>query len=111
MRVTICSGALALAVSIVAAAPGFAQDGPTMWCQASADNGAETTVYYSAFFSAQSYEAVAKAGKFKAEAAEAEESAATVTAKCTAAAGYDQAVAGRNAAMKAAPGTVIDWAG
>lgn len=110
MRRTLITGAIALAVA-VSAAPVYAQDGPTMWCQATADNGADSTVYYSAFFAGQSGQAEQKARAFKSVAEDEEVSAASVTAKCTAAKDYDEAVATRNAAMKAAPGAILDWAG
>ena len=82
-----------------------------MWCVAWSDNGAEKTYYYSAFFSAGAWEAERKALAFKSEVADEEISASTVTATCMAPAEYDKAVATRNAAMKAAPGTVLSWAG
>jgi hypothetical protein len=102
---------IALAVSSLSATPGHAQGGAFMWCQATADNGADKTVYYSAFFSAGAWEAERKALAFKSEVEDEEISAATVTAKCMAPADYDTVVAARNAAMKAAPGTVLNWEG
>ncbi len=110
MRLLICAGAAVL-VAMVSVAPSQAQGGAFMWCQATADNGAEKTVYYSAFFSAGAWEADRKALAFKSEVEDEEISAATVTAKCMAPADYDTVVAARNAAMKAAPGTVLNWAG
>jgi hypothetical protein len=109
MRLSIA--ALALALSPFAAAPSQAQGGEFMWCVAWSDNGAEKTYYYSAFFSAGAWEAERKALAFKSEVADEEISASTVTATCMAPAEYDKAVATRNAAMKAAPGTVLSWAG
>lgn len=105
-----------LACSIIlagtmAAMPSQAQGGTFMWCQATADNGSETTVYYSAFFSAGAHQAEAKARAFKSEVENAEVSASTVTSECMAPADYDTAVAARNAAMKSAPGEVLDWKG
>lgn len=111
MRLAISTGALAFAMAAFAVAPSEAQGGSFMWCQATVDNGADTTTYYSAFFAAQAYQADAKAKAFKAEVEDEEISAATVTAKCTLGADYDAAVSGRNAAMKAAPGKVTGWEG
>jgi hypothetical protein len=111
MRLSLAAGAVVLAVSSITAIPAQAQGGAFMWCQATADNGADTTVYYSAFFSAGAWEADRKALAFKSEVEDAEVSASSVTAKCMAPADYDAAVAARNAAMKAAPGTVLSWEG
>lgn len=111
MRIAIFTGAVAIAAAMLTAAPSQAQGGSFMWCQATADNGADSTTYYSAFFAAQAYQADAKAKAFKSEVEDEEVSAASVTAKCTLGADYDTAVAGRNAAMKSAPGKVLDWEG
>jgi hypothetical protein len=111
MRINLSAAMAALAASVFAVAPSFAQDGPTMWCQATADNGADASVYYSAFFSAGAHEAEVKARRFKVAAADEEISASAVTAKCTSAPNYEQAVATRNAAMKTAPGKVLSWEG
>lgn len=111
MRVAISAGVLALAITAFAVAPVQAQGGSFMWCQATADNGADSTTYYSAFFAAQAYQADAKAKAFKSEVEDEEISASSVTAKCTLSADYDAAVASRNAAMIAAPGKVIEWEG
>lgn len=110
MRVPLSVGA-AMVAAALAATPVQAQGGAFMWCQATADNGAETTTYYSAFFSAGAWEADRKALGFKSEVADEEISAAKVTAKCMAPADYDTVVAARNAAMKAAPGKVLSWEG
>jgi hypothetical protein len=110
MRIVLSAGAALLAV-VMSAAPSQAQGGAFMWCQATADNGAETTVYYSAFFAAGAHQAEVKARAFKAEVQDEEISAATVMAKCMAPADYDTVVAARNAAMKAAPGKVLSWEG
>ncbi len=98
-------------VAAFAETPVLAQDGAFMWCQATAGNGSETTTYYSALFPAGAHQAEAKARAFKSEAEEAEISAAAVVAKCMAPADYDTAVAARNAAMRAAPGEVLNWEG
>lgn len=82
-----------------------------MWCQATAVNGAETTAYYSAFFSAAAHQTEVKARAFKSEVQGSVAAAATVTAKCMTPASYDEVVAARNAAMKAAPGKVLSWEG
>lgn len=103
--------ALALALSSLAAAPSQAQGGEFMWCVAWSDNGAEKEYYYSAFFAAGAWEAERKALAFKSVVADEEISASTVSATCMAPAEYDKAVATRNAAMKAAPGTMLSWAG
>jgi hypothetical protein len=107
--------ALAAAIALAAsfgAAPAHAQGGNSfMWCLAWADNGADKTYYYSGFFSAAAWEAEGKARAFKAEVEDAEISAATVSATCMAPAEYDKAIATRNAAMKAGPGTVLSWEG
>lgn len=108
MRIALVAGVAALSVSL-AAAPVTAQGGEFMWCQASADNGAESTTYYSAFFAAGAWQAEAKAKAFKSYVEDEEISASTVTATCAAPAEYRAAVAARNAAMKAAPGQVTDW--
>jgi len=90
-----------------------AQAGAVMWCQASADNGAETTTCYSAFFSAGAWEADRQALAFESEVEvdDEEVSATTVTAKCMVPADCDTVVAARNCAMKAAPGKVLSWEG
>ena len=111
MRVVLSAGAAMMAASMLAAAPGQAQGGEFMWCAAWADNGAEKTYYYSGFFAAGAWEADRKALAFKSEVEDAEISAATVKATCMAPAPYDKAVATRNAAMKSAPGTILDWQG
>jgi hypothetical protein len=111
MRLSLAAGTLALAMASFAAVPAQAQGGAFMWCAAWADNGADKTYYYSAFFSAGAWEAERKALAFKSEVEDAEISAASVNATCMAPAEYDVAVAARNAAMKAAPGTVLSWAG
>ena len=103
--------AAALIASAFAAAPAQAQSGEFMWCVATADNGAEKSYYYSAFFPAGAWEAERKAFAFKSEVEDQGISAATVTATCMPPADYDAAVATRNAAMKAAPGTVLSWEG
>jgi hypothetical protein len=103
--------ALALALCSFAAAPSQAQSGEFMWCMAWTDNGADKAYYYSAFFPAGAWETERKALAFKSEVADEEISASTVSATCMAPAEYDKAVAMRNAAMKAAPGTVTSWAG
>lgn len=110
MRVILSVAAVMFAMGF-GGAPAQAQGGAFMWCQATADNGAETTTYYSAFFSAGAWEADRKAVGFKSEVEDEEISAAKVTAKCMAPADYDTAVAARNAAMKSAPGSVLSWAG
>jgi len=92
-------------------APAQAQGGAFMWCQATADDGAESTTYYSSFFSAGAHEAEVKARKFKSEVEDADVSAAKVTAKCMKPADYDTVVAARNSAMKAAPGKILGWEG
>ncbi len=106
MRILRSAGVAMLAAAFTAA-PSQAQGGAFMWCQATADNGAETTTYYSAFFSAGAWEADRKALKFQSEVEDEEISAAKVTARCMAPADYDTVVAARNAAMKAAPGKVL----
>lgn len=111
MRIAFAAGAVVLAASTIAAMPVQAQAGSFMWCQATSSNGSESSVYYSAFFSAGAHEAERKANAFKAEIEDEEISAASVTAKCMAPVSYDDAVAARNAAMKAAPGKVLDWEG
>jgi hypothetical protein len=68
-------------------------------------------IFYSAFFPAGAWEAERKALAFKSEVEDQEISAAAVTATCLRPADYDAAVATRNAAMKAAPGTVVSWEG
>ena len=103
--------AAAFLASTLAAAPAQAQGGEFMWCQATADNGAEQTHYYSAFFAAGAWEADRKAFAFKSEVEDQEINAASVTAQCMAPADYDTVVAARNAAMKAAPGQVLSWEG
>ena len=110
MRILMSAGAAALAAMLVAA-PSQAQGGAVMWCQATADNGADTTTYYSALFSAGTQEAERKAADFKSEVEDEEISAASVTAKCMASADYNAALAARNAAMKTAPGRVLAWEG
>jgi len=52
-----------------------------------------------------------KARAFKSEVQGSVAAAATVTAKCMTPASYDEVVAARNAAMKAAPGKVLSWEG
>jgi len=111
MRIVLSAGVAIVAAATLTAAPSQAQSGSFMWCQATADNGAESTTYYSAFFSAAAYQAETKAKAFKSEIEDEEISAATVTANCTVSADYDAAVASRNAAMKAAPGKVVGWEG
>lgn len=110
MRMALVAGFAALFVSF-GATPVAAQGGEFMWCQATADNGSESTTYYSAFFAAGAWQAEAKAKAFKSFVEDEEISASTVTATCMAPADYDKAVATRNAAMKAAPGEVTSWAG
>ncbi|OYW42203.1 MAG: hypothetical protein B7Z38_05815 [Rhodobacterales bacterium 12-64-8] len=105
------TAAATLAASIFAAAPVQAQGGSFMWCQAMASNGSDSDAYYSAFFAAGAWQAEAKAKEFKGAVEDEIISAASVTAKCTLGADYDAAVAGRNAAMKAAPGTILAWEG
>jgi hypothetical protein len=100
-----------LAAAALAAPAAQAQGGEFMWCTATADNGTEKTYYFSAFFPAGAWEADRKAFAFKREVEEREISAATVTAACMPPADYDTAIATRNAAMKAAPGTVLSWEG
>ncbi len=99
------------AVAVVAAPPGQAQGGEFMWCQAMAVNGGETTTYYSAFFAAPAWQADTKAKAFKAKVADEAGATAAITATCKTPAGHDAAVAARNAAMKAAPGKVLNWEG
>lgn len=112
MRIVLSAGAAMIVGSMLAAAPGQAQQGGEyMWCAAWADNGAEKTYYYSGFFAAGAWEADRKAQAFKSEVEDAEISAASVKAACMAPAPYDTAVAARNAAMKSAPGTVLSWEG
>jgi hypothetical protein len=108
MRRLLTAAAFAAALASPAAQ---AQGSDFMWCTATADNGAEKTYYYSAFFAAGAWEAERKAFAFKREVEEQEISAVTVTATCVAPADYDTVVATRNAAMKAAPGTVLSWEG
>jgi hypothetical protein len=108
MRVLLTIAAAATALGAPAAQ---AQGGEFMWCTATADNGVEKTHYYSAFFAAGAWEADRKAFAFKGEVEEQEISAATVTATCMPPADLDQATASRNAAMKAAPGSVLSWEG
>lgn len=110
MRVVLSVGMPMLAAAFFAA-PVRAQDGAFMWCQATADNGAETTTYYSAFFPAGAHQAEAKARAFKSEVEDEEISAASVVAKCMTPADYESSVAARNAAMKAVPGKVLSWEG
>ncbi len=110
MRLFLSAG-LAVIAAAAAVAPSQAQGGTFMWCAAWADNGAEKTYFYSAFFAAGAWEADRKALAFKSEVEDEEISAAKVTATCMAPVEYDQAVATRNAAMKGAPGTVLSWAG
>lgn len=109
MRIVL-SGLTAIAASVLAIAPAQAQGGGFMWCQATAENGAEKTAYYSAFFAAGAHEAEVKARAFKVEVGK-QASGATVTAKCMAPGSYEEVVAARNAAMKAAPGKVVSWEG
>ncbi len=111
MRIVFSAAVVIIAASMLSVAPSQAQGGSFMWCQATADNGADTTTYYSAFFSAAAYQAETKAKAFKSEVEDEDISAASVTAKCTLGADYDAAVASRNAAMKAAPGKVLRWEG
>lgn len=103
--------AAAFLASVLSAAPAQAQGGEFMWCVATADNGSEKAYYYSAFFPAGAWETERKAFAFKSEVESEEISAAAVTATCMPPADYDAAVATRNAAMKAAPGTVLSWEG
>jgi hypothetical protein len=110
MRTVLIAGLLA-ATTALAATPSQAQGGAFMWCQARADNGAQTSVYYSAFFSAGAHQAEVKARAFKSEVQDEEVSASTVTAKCMTPGSYDEVVAARNAAMKAEPGKVLSWEG
>lgn len=110
MRLSLTIAAAFLAAANVAA-PGHAQGGEFMWCQASADNGDTQTIYYSAFFAAGAWEAEKRARAFKSVVEDEEISAVSVKATCSAPTEYSVAVADRNAAMKAAPGTVLDWAG
>jgi hypothetical protein len=108
MRMLLTAAAFAAALGAPTAQT---QGGEFMWCLATADNGAEKTYYYSAFFPAGAWEKDRKAFAFKREVEEQEISATTVTATCMAPADYDTVVATRNAAMKAAPGTVLSWEG
>jgi hypothetical protein len=110
MRVMLSAG-LAMIAAAVSVAPAQAQGGTFMWCAAWSDNGVEKSYYYSGFFAAGAWEADRKAAAFKAEVADEEISAATVTATCMAPVAYDQAVAARNAAMKGAPGEILSWEG
>ena len=113
MRILMCAGAAGLAAVLATAPPpAQAQPGGTyMWCMAWAENGAEKTYYYSGFFAAGAWEKDRKALAFKLEVEDAEISAAAIKSTCFDPAGYDQAVATRNAAMKSAPGTILDWQG
>lgn len=108
MRIRLPAAFLA---ALLTAAPAQAQGGEFMWCAATADNGADKTYYYSAFFPAGTWEAERKANAFKSEVEDQEISAAAVTATCMPPAEYDMAVATRNAAMKSAPGTILGWEG
>jgi hypothetical protein len=109
MRILLSAAAILAAT--LAATPAQAQDGEFMWCVATADNGAEKSYIYPAFFPAGAWEAERKALAFKMEIEDQQVSAAAVTATCLPPADYDTAVATRNAAMKAAPGTVLSWEG
>lgn len=103
--------AAAVFTAALAAPSAHAQGGEFMWCGATADNGAVKAYYYSAFFPAGAWEADRKAFAFKREVEEQEISAAEVTAFCMPPADLDMATATRNAAMKSAPGTVLNWEG
>ncbi len=94
----------------LAAAPARAEQGGTyMWCAAWTEAPADKAYFYSAFFPAAAWEADRKAFAFKVEIEKTSES--KVKATCMAPAEYDAAVATRNAAMKGAPGKVLNWAG
>ena len=109
MRLLLSAAAIFAAVFTAPSAE--AQGGEFMWCGAQADNGTEKTYYYSAFFPAGAWEADRKAFAFKREVEEQEVSAVEVTAYCMPPADPDSATATRNAAMKSAPGTVLNWEG
>jgi hypothetical protein len=110
MRMTIAAGAILVATSTFATVPAHAQQGGTyMWCTAWTEGGAEKAFYYSAFFAGGAWEAERKAFSFKVEVEKV--SASKVKATCMPPAEYDMAVATRNAAMKSAPGKVLNWAG
>jgi len=114
MRIFLATGAAAAAIAAAfALSPAQAQGGGQyMWCQATATDGTETsTYYYSGFFSAGAWEASRKALAFESEVEDQQISAAVVKASCMDPADYDMAIATRNAAMKAAPGTVLGWEG
>lgn len=102
----------ALVAAVLGSGAASAQGGGNyMWCAAWADNGTEKTYFYSGFFAAEAWQAERKALAFKSEVEDEEISAAKVTATCMPPAEYNGAVATRNAAMKGAPGKVLNWEG
>lgn len=102
---------LSAAILAAAAPAAQAQGGEFMSCTATADKGTEKTYYFSALFLAGAWEADRKAFTLNREVEERDISAATVTAACMPPADYDTAITTRNAAMRAAPGTVLSWEG
>ncbi|MFZ4684586.1 MAG: hypothetical protein ACOYMK_03125 [Hyphomonadaceae bacterium] len=107
MRVFLSVSA-AMLVAAFAETPVQAQDGAFMWCQATVGAGRDKVTYYSGFYSAAADQADAKARAFKSEVEAMELSALAVSAKCMALADYDTAVASRDAAMRAAPGELLN---
>ena len=99
---------VAMLVVAFAATPVQAQDGAFMWCQATVGGARDKITYYSGFYSAGPDQAEAKARAFKSEVEDMELSALAVSAKCMALADYDTAVASRDAAMRVAPGEVLN---
>lgn len=99
---------VAMLVVAFAATPVQAQDGAFMWCQATVGGARDKITYYSGFYSAGPDQAEVKARAFKSEVEDMELSALAVSAKCMALADYDTAVASRDAAMRAAPGEVLN---
>jgi hypothetical protein len=81
-------------------------------CQATVGGARDKITYYSGFYSAgpdqAEAKAKAKARAFKSELEDMELSALAVSAKCMALADYDTAVTSRDAAMRAAPGEVLN---
>lgn len=110
MRIALVASVFALATSVFGATPVQAQPGGMyMWCVAWTEGEGAKSYFYSGFFAAGAWEADRKAFAFKVHVEKT--SPIKVKTTCMAPAEYDLAVGTRNAAMKAGPGTILNWEG
>lgn len=111
MRLTIAAGTLLLAISAITVAPAQARQGGTfMWCTAWTEAATDKAYFYSGFFAAEAWQAERKAFAFKVDVEKAH-AGIKVKSTCMPPADHNAAVATRNAAMKAAPGKILNWEG